>query len=40
MEGAIDAGAWLAIANVVCNTFQVVALAYIGTLAYRTRNGD
>lgn len=37
MEGIIGASEWLAIANVICNTVQVVALAYIGTIVGQSR---
>lgn len=34
----MEGGDWLAIANVVCNTVQVVALAYIGAVVGLNRS--
>jgi hypothetical protein len=30
VEGSIDSAVWIEVTNIVCNTLQIVALAWIG----------
>jgi hypothetical protein len=38
VEGTVDAESWIAITNAICNTVQIVALAWIGSSLQADRN--